>query len=385
MSPAAGVQRFPWRSLDTVTRIEADTVRAVRRWAGEHVQAERVEAALRDLLGTRIGLLLRRVQIAPQASPFENGIGVVLAHADATPLRGRALVEVDGALALAIVSRVIKRPAPVLVDATAVASSHVAGAFAALVAATARRAHAGSTVRVVAAGSAAALEADMARAEPDLVALSATVLVGDDAFVARLVVARSTLGSAAPAPWGLPELIAALGPVALSLPIVACSVRATAADVAALCTGDVWLCGDWPLALAEGGRLVGPVLLASPFSELGVRARLGEDGRLVLGGEVEALGAPEADMGDSVGKDGLLEALGEVPVVVRVEVGEARMLAREWAGVARGDIVALGRRVGDPVVLRVGGVAIARGDLVAIDGEIGVRVVERIVGAEKSP
>lgn len=345
---------------------------------------ERVEAALRDLLGTTVGLRLRRVQIAAEAAPFENGIGVVLAQADATRLYGRAIVEVDGALALAMVSRVIKRPAPVLVDATAVASLHVAGAFAALVAATTRRAQTGSALRVVAAGSAAALEADMARVEPDLVALTATVLVADEAFVARLVVAQNTLRSAPPAPLGFAELIAALGPVPLSLPIVACTAQTTAAELAALCAGDVWLCGDWPLGRGEGGRLFGPVLLASPCAALGVGARLGEDGRLVLGGEVEALGAPEADMGDSVGKDGLLEALGEVPVVVRVEIGEARMLAREWAGVGRGDIVALGRRVGDPVVLRVGGVAIARGELVAIDGEIGVRVVERIAGTENS-
>jgi len=385
VSPAAGLQRFPWRSLDSVTHVEAEIVRAVRQWAGGHLQVERVQAALRDLLGTSIGLRLRRVQIAPEASPFENGIGVVLANADATPPRGRVIVEVEGPLALAIVSRVIKRPAPVLVDATGVASSHVAGAFAALVAATTRRTHAGSALRVIAVGSAAALEADMARAEPELVALTATVLVADEAFLARLVVPRSAVRSAPPAPWGLQELVTALGPVPLSLPIVASMSQATTAEVASLCTGDVWLCGDWPLGRGEGGRPFGSVLLASPFSELGVRARLGEDGRLVLGGEVEALGAPEADMGDSVGKDGLLEALGEVPVVVRVEIGEARMLAREWAGIGRGDIVALGRRVGDPVVLRVGGVAIARGDLVAIDGEIGVRVVERIVGTESSP
>jgi flagellar motor switch/type III secretory pathway protein FliN len=46
--------------------------------------------------------------------------------------------------------------------------------------------------------------------------------------------------------------------------------------------------------------------------------------------------------------------------------------------------VALGRRIGDPVVLRVGGVAVARGDLVEIDGEVGVRIVERLAtGASK--
>jgi flagellar motor switch/type III secretory pathway protein FliN len=45
---------------------------------------------------------------------------------------------------------------------------------------------------------------------------------------------------------------------------------------------------------------------------------------------------------------------------------------------AKGDIITLGRRVGEHVVLRVSGVPIARGDLVQIDGEIGVRIVERL-------
>ena len=383
ISPA-GFQRFPWRSLDSVTHLEADTIRAVRRWTARHVQVERVERTLGELLGTRVVFRLRRANVAAEVPPFENGIGVVLARTDATHLRSRALIEVEGALATMVVSRVIKRPAPVLFDATAPLSSHVAGAFAAVVAATARRAHAGIALRVVAVGPAPELEIDMARGEPDLVAMTATLLVGDEAFAARLVVSRSTVWSAPPPPLGLPELVAALGPVPLSLAIVACTARATAAEVASLRTGDVWLSGKWRLDRGEGGRPFGPVLLASPFSELGICARLGEDGRLMLGGETEALGAPEADMGDSVGKEALLEALGDVPVVVRVEIGEARMLAREWAGLSRGDIVALGRRIGDPVVLRVGGVAVARGDLVAIEGEIGVRVIERFVGPENT-
>jgi flagellar motor switch/type III secretory pathway protein FliN len=46
--------------------------------------------------------------------------------------------------------------------------------------------------------------------------------------------------------------------------------------------------------------------------------------------------------------------------------------------VRQGDVLGLGRRIGEPVVLRVGGLAIARGDLVEIEGEVGVRVIERI-------
>jgi flagellar motor switch/type III secretory pathway protein FliN len=71
------------------------------------------------------------------------------------------------------------------------------------------------------------------------------------------------------------------------------------------------------------------------------------------------------------------EALGDAPVVVRVEVGTAQMLAREWAELCPGDVVTLGRKLGEPVILRAGGVEIARGELVQVDGEVGVRILER--------
>ena len=65
--------------------------------------------------------------------------------------------------------------------------------------------------------------------------------------------------------------------------------------------------------------------------------------------------------------------------------GEATMAAREWAALGRGDVVALGRRVGEPVLLRVGGVIVARGDLVEIDGEVAVRIVDRVQGEWTTP
>jgi flagellar motor switch/type III secretory pathway protein FliN len=97
----------------------------------------------------------------------------------------------------------------------------------------------------------------------------------------------------------------------------------------------------------------------------------------VLEGEVVPLGAAEAEMTDTE-RGGLIEAIGEAPLTVRVEIGEARMPARDWAALGRGDVVALGRRVGEAVIVRVGGVAVARGELVEIDGEVGVRIVDRI-------
>ena len=76
-------------------------------------------------------------------------------------------------------------------------------------------------------------------------------------------------------------------------------------------------------------------------------------------------------------KDALVEAVGEVPVVVRVEIGVAEMRARDWASLAPGDVVSLGKKLGEPVTLRVGGITVARGELVDLDGEVAVRILGR--------
>lgn len=77
-----------------------------------------------------------------------------------------------------------------------------------------------------------------------------------------------------------------------------------------------------------------------------------------------------------------LEVLEDAPVLVRVELGTVEMKAREWAELGPGDVIALGRRVGDPAILRVGGVELARGELVQVEGEYGVRIVARTRGGE---
>lgn len=379
---------FPWHALDSTTRSEVAALRDARHWAQRSTDLAVVPAALAELLGAEVELLVRRAQPLTDIRPLDGGIGVVVARADTPRMARGALVEAERALASAIVARVMRRPPARVVDASADAAAGLAGAFAAIVAAAARRANAGAgaALRVLAAGPAAALEADVARLDPGLLAITLTVLVARDAFTARIVVPRDIVAAAPARAWGASSL-AALGAMPLSVPIVACAVRATAADVGALRSGDVFLPGCWPLAQAGRGATAdaaapgwaGPVLLAAASADVGVRAQLGDDGRLVLRGDVEPLCAAEAEMNDGE-TDELVEAIGDVPVIVRVEIGEARMAAREWADLGRGDVIALGRRIGEPVVLRVGGVPIARGELVEIDGEVGVRIVERLAG-----
>jgi flagellar motor switch/type III secretory pathway protein FliN len=335
-----------------------------------------------ELLGTHVGVIVRRARSETVARGLAGGAAVLVAPADAPDLAHGVLVEAELALVALAVARVTRRKAPAVLEAAAAASPATAGAFGAIVLAALRRAHAGIGLRVVAAGPAVALEEDLLRARGELRAVSLTVLVGDDAFDARVALARASALAAALPSWDEAAL-AAMGPAPLAVPLAAHAVCSTAAEVAMLAAGDVLVAPGWPLTRGGEAGWTGPVVLAAPSSSHGLAVRLGDDGGLVLGGDVVPLvaAAAEAEMGERADRMALVEAIGEVPVVVRVEIGEASMAAREWASLGRGDVIALGRRVGEPVVLRVGGVAVARGDLVEIDGEVGVRIVDRLGAA----
>ena len=101
----------------------------------------------------------------------------------------------------------------------------------------------------------------------------------------------------------------------------------------------------------------------------------------MLRGEVVPLCADGGgdDRGDT-DRGGIIEAMGDVPVVVRVEIGEARCRRATGPPWARETSSRSGDGSARAVTLRVGGVPVARGDLVEIEGEVGVRIVERLGG-----
>jgi flagellar motor switch/type III secretory pathway protein FliN len=205
----------------------------------------------------------------------------------------------------------------------------------------------------------------------DCVAASLTILVDDEAFLAHVVVPRSASFVPHPPAWD-GGCLEALGDMPLAIPLVAAATLCTAADVASLSPGDAWMPGAWTLATPSGARFAGDVVLAPPGATLGVRATLGEDGQLVLGGDQVELAMEPGNVNEAMN-----QAIGDVPVVVRVELGTAEMRAREWASLTKGDVISLGTKVADPVILRVGGVEVARGELVDVDGEVGVRILSR--------
>lgn len=380
---------FPWTYLDAITASELAALGDVRRWVKSHVRPDAFAQVLSGILGAEIRILVRRARPWTPRRGEDGGIGVLLAFSDGDATATSVVLDIEPALAAAIVARAIRRPAPIVVDTTRPPSPGAAGALAAVLVAAARRAHADVSPRVLSLGDAQTLVEELSTRwdGEHAIELTFTVLLADEAFRARLLVSRRAAFAAVDAPW-TPARLSTLGGIPLTLPVVAVATSSTVADVAALAVGDVWLPGAWGLdssVSASTAMLSGPVFLAAPASETGVRARLVEGSRIVLSGDVERLDAAEATMVEGEGKSTWVSAVGDVPILVRVEIGEARMTAREWALLGRGDVVTLGRRVGGHVLLRVGGVPVALGELVSVDGEVGVRIGERLTGDTPSP
>ncbi len=335
------------------------------------VSLDALAHAAADLLGTTVEARSRSV--TRDVKPTEGAVAVVLERAD---LEARTFViEVEPALAAALVSRALRRPAAKVIDPSKPGTEPIAGAVAAIAVAIARRA--GTPLRVVAAGSATSILASLGSGAR--IAAALTIMVEYDAFVARVIVADGAI--AAPLPSLDVTALGALRGLPLALPIVAASSRSTVAEMASLCVGDVWLPGECTIRRERDGW-VGTVQLVAARAERGVLADLAAGGKLVLRDGEGRLGwTAEGDEGDMVDKDALLESVGEVPVIVRVEIGTAEMSAREWAGASVGDVITLARRVGEPVVLRVAGVEVARGELVEVEGEVGVRITQKTGGS----
>jgi flagellar motor switch/type III secretory pathway protein FliN len=190
---------------------------------------------------------------------------------------------------------------------------------------------------------------------------------------------------ALPEPEASPRL-AALGPLPIELVVVVALSRVTIGELASLEPGAAWMPGGgWWIDAGGSGRGA----LASPLAESGVAVDLAQDGRIVLRGDrvelpVESEASNQRMTDDTTTTERPLEQTAlDAPLIVRVELGAVTLSAKEWAALRPGDVIETGRRVGEPVVLRVSGREIARGELVDIEGELGVRIRE-LVGEESA-
>jgi type III secretion system YscQ/HrcQ family protein len=332
----------------------------------------RVLQSLRDLTGERLEVTSDSAGRDLASTLTHNTISLRLSGPVAVDAAAPwwVVLEVELALVVALVCHVTKRPAVKIVH-PGVATPTMLGAFAAILASAVRRG--GVPVIVSDVGSASAT----AETSVDVTVAGLTVAMLDQSTHVRAIFPSALLPSEPPHLDS--SALAALESLPLELPIIACRTLATAAEVASLAVGDAWMLDDvWPLG-SPGGPLRGPVMLCAGSGERALSATLEGDGRVVLRDGVEELGwSPMNDEADE--NAALTEAVGEVPVVVRVEIGAARMTAKEWSALKPGDVVGVGTKVGALVTLRVSGLAVAEGELVEIDGEVGVRIRRRLSG-----
>lgn len=365
------VRPYPWGALAPTTLATEASARDLRRWIARHVDVAKLASALGELTaGARVAVRVRGIEAATPRDERRAGAVVVAFSVDGAPDE-RVTIEVESALAATVLARALRRPPPRVIDPRATVDPALGGAFAAVLLAALRRATAPERPLRLAGTAGAA-----STPPRDALTLALTAMVDEEAYLVRVTVSAAAAAAAAIADGARLDRhgLATLGDVPLALPIVASVAAARSSDVAALEPGAAWVpprgAGLAPALAALRGRGDGAtVLLAAPSSDRALTATLGVDGRVVVVGSVESLAMDES---------ALIENLGEVPVVVRVEIGSCSLRAREWAALGAGDVVALGRRVGEPVVLRVADREVARGELVDIDGEVGVRIVERL-------
>jgi flagellar motor switch/type III secretory pathway protein FliN len=363
---ARAATAYPWKALETITRESARRGARARRQIQAVLDAARIGSALSELCDCEVSVVVRRVSTeVPRRRPvaelgFELGANGLACGLSTEP-----------EFAAAVLGRVLRRP--VALTSRATLDDALAGAFSAVVLEVARRSGAQGVLHL--------LDANDANARARDVFVEATVLVAGTPY--QVVVAL-----------GLPELaevppaqLSALGELEIALPVVIGLGLAERAALADFSPGNAWFPGA---GLWIDARCEGRIALAASARDEGVSAALSRDGKIVIRGESVALPFDSSEAPRDSGRDEpmsdsqkpdpsrLSEAVLDSPVVVRLEMGAVSMTAREWAELGPGDVIETGRRIAEPVILRVAGREVARGELVNLEGELGVRIRELV-------
>lgn len=90
-------------------------------------------------------------------------------------------------------------------------------------------------------------------------------------------------------------------------------------------------------------------------------------------GALEASGSKETP-----DKDSNLKLIMDIPVEIKVEVGNARLSIREVLNLAPGAIIELDRTAGSPADLIVNGTSVGQGDVVVVDESYGIRITKLV-------
>jgi flagellar motor switch protein FliN/FliY len=393
----ATYQPFPWRNIAALTRHEIAIRSRLIQIAHALVDVDAVRASLSDLAGLPVDIRFRRAHTTHPRHSADDAVGVIVSRSETRALSQSFLIDLDGALAATLVTKALGQRAPRVTDHSRTASPAIAGAVAAIVLATLQRAQApgaAETLRVVAAGPAVALVRDLAAADPALTTAWFTILIGQDAFEARITL-REMMEAPPHEAKPTKSALEQLGDALVAIPLVVATTLADRADVEALVTGDAFVPGSFPLSIGKEGVLKGRVAIVVGTSEMGIGAELTENGQLMVRelAEPHSWEPPSSDsennseekeaMSEETSATATVDVLDDVPILVRVELGTVEMTARQWAALHPGNIVTIGRKIGSPATLRVGGVEVAKGELVQVDGEYAVRILKSGAGGSR--
>lgn len=347
---------YPWNTLEHVPRATARLAARARRQVQAVLDPSRIASALGELTQSEVSIVVQRVGSSRPGRKPQTELGFELGDTGV-----RCTLAMEPELATKALTRVLRRPLG-LTERGRLDDS-LSGALHALVFQVARGSGARALLHL--------LETSEVRARANEVFVEASVLLDGTAYQ---VVAALELGelNAAPA-RSLPEL----GELPIGLQVVVGWSLAERAALADFVPGNAWFPGPG-LWLDPSGA--GAVALAAPTQDQGLGATLSREGQIVLrAGSVPLLPDAGELMADSEKPEAsLIDAVLDSPVVVRIEIGAVTMSAREWAELGPGDVIESGRRVAEPVVLRVAGREVARGELVNLEGELGVRIRELV-------
>jgi flagellar motor switch protein FliN len=78
-----------------------------------------------------------------------------------------------------------------------------------------------------------------------------------------------------------------------------------------------------------------------------------------------------------------LDLILDIPLNVRVELGQAKMLVNELLQLGMGSIVELNKKVGDNLDIYVSDKLVAKGEVVVVDEKFGIRLTDIISPSER--
>lgn len=99
----------------------------------------------------------------------------------------------------------------------------------------------------------------------------------------------------------------------------------------------------------------------------------------------EGAAAPDHAGTGARGAQGPFDHLLDVPLNVRIRLGEAEMTIEDVVSLRDGSVVELDRAPGDPVDILVNDRVVARGEIVVVDDRFSVRVTELVAGPASEP